>query len=191
MTFVPIVPVVVTRKKQGGKPSWLKLEKDEAFVRSYGAAPAERAARPLAAVAAALVLTAGLGVFAFAFMTKPATQAAVSQPGDPGPWIAVAVAVILVVNVGIVVAMKAAAKGQKADAYLTSKMLIVRSGKDYAGVRLADITAIQLGSGTEQNTLVVYTRTAQQPVTRLPVTDPAAALAELTAYSKAAGAKLP
>lgn len=193
MTYVPIIPHVPIGGggAQGGppgKPPWLKLEEGEVFVRAYGAG-ASTAKRPVVAILAGLVITLGLGAFNFYIFAKPDTLEAVRQTDKSTPWIAIAVGLILVINLGFLIAMKAA-KRRKAEAYLTSKMLIVKSGQGFAGVRLADLSAIKPGTGAEQNMLIVQARTAQQPVARLPVEDPAAALAELTAYSKAQGAKL-
>ena len=93
--------------------------------------------------------------------------------GDSTPWIAIAVGAMLILNVGILIAVKASRRA-KAEAYLTSKMLIVKRGQEYAGIRLADITKIGSEGGGKLAELVVYARTAQGPVARLPVADPAA-----------------
>jgi len=171
-----------------GKPPWLKLEQGEVFVRAYGT-PVARPRRNIAAIAIGLLVAFGFGILNFVQFGKSQAPAAASQPDSPVPWIAIAVGAIVVLNLVVLVAV-AAARKRKAAAYLTTRMLIVKSGRDYAGVRLSDITAIQRGSGTEQQMLIVRARTANQPVALLPVADPDVALAELTAYSKAAGAKL-
>jgi hypothetical protein len=193
MTYVPIIPHVPVGSGGSdggprGKPPWLKLEEGEVFVRAYGAA-AGGGKRPIVAVAIGLVVMAGMGLFNLCRFAKPEALKAVSQSDNSVPWIAIAVAIILVVNIGFVVAIKAA-KQRKAEAYLTSKMLIVKSGKEFAGVPLADISAVQLGTGAARNTLIVHARTAQGPVAQLPVENPDAGLTELIAYSKAAGANL-
>jgi len=192
MTYVPFVPHVPFGSGgsggPAGKPPWLKLEEGEVYVRAYGGSAA-RARRPLIAILIGLVILAGLGVFSFAIFSQRSAPVQQIAPDESVPWIAIATGAILILNAGVLIAVKMSRSG-KAAAYLTSKMLIVKSGQDYAGVRLADITAIEAGSGAEQNVLIVRARTAQQPVARLPVTDLAAARVELTAYSKAAGAKL-
>jgi hypothetical protein len=193
MTYVPIIPHVPIGGggAAGGppaKPPWLKLEEGEVFVRAYGPG-AQRTKRSIAAIAIGLLVMFGLGLYNFFLAAKPDTVEAVGKAGDSAPWIAISVGVILVLNVGVLIAIKASRRA-KAEAYLTSKMLIIRQGKDYAGVRLADITAIKPGAGADKRTLVVFARSADGPVAQLPVEDPAAALAELAAYSKAEGAKL-
>lgn len=193
MTFVPIVPHISGRSAQirgpAAKPSWLRLESGEVFVRAYGAGSACAKQGRVIAIAIGLAVMVALGVLNFAFVSQRTATPVAAPPDSSYPWISIAIGAILVINVAVVVAIKAARRG-KAAAYLTTKMLVVRQGKDYAGVPLADISAILQGTGADQGKLVVKTRTAQQPVAWLPVAQPAADLAELVAYSKAAGAKL-
>jgi len=189
MTYIPIIPhVPMGAGGSQGKPPWLKLEDGEVFVRAYGGSAA-RARRPAIAILAGLVVLAGLGVFLFVSTSQQSAPAVQDVPDQAFPWIAIATGAILILNAGVLIAVKLSRSG-KAAAYLTNKMLIVKSGRDYAGIRLSDITAIQQGAGAQQNTLIVHARTSQGPVAQLPVDNPDSAVAELTAYSKAAGAKL-
>jgi hypothetical protein len=190
MTFIPVFQhLLMASGSPPGKPPWLRLEQDEVFVRSYGGTSADCARKPLAATIIGLVGFAVAGATALALLSRRAAPDIGGGAGDSSPWVAVMVVTILVLNIAFVIVIKAARRRQT-EAFLTTKMLIVRHGKACAGVRLTDLTAIQPGTGADRNTLIVRARTAQTPVALLRVDNPAAALAELTAYAKAAGARL-
>jgi hypothetical protein len=97
-----------------------------------------------------------------------------------------------IVILGIALAVKLAIRKRGAvnQVVLTSKMLVMKSGKNTAGIKLSDIVRITQSSSNAKGLMDVYIKGGQAPVVVLPVTDVAAGIAELTAYASAEGAKL-
>lgn len=186
MTFIPGAPFVPHgRPEPAGPPDWLKLEPGEVFVRAYGADSAQQRKRVIMVIIGLLV-AAQLGlVFFFGLQSGDLVQ--LSNPKIPLALILLLIALGFVV-LTVVSARKRGAQG--IEAVLTSKMLVMKSGKSIAGINLSDIARIERRSDSSKKVVVIYITGQARPVAALPVPDLDAAIAEFAAYSAAAGAKL-
>jgi len=179
MTYVPIIPHIPGSGEgaEATKPLWLKLEEGETYLRAYSGSRLQARSKIMVLIG---LLVLGLGFGVFFFLRASSGGASIELPGRS--WLVLSV---LVINLIAVIAIMAA-KRAGVSAYLTTKMLIVRGPQGFAGVKLADITAIKHDDGK----LTVYSKHQHEPVARLAVADLEKATAELAAYCHKAGAKL-
>ena len=180
--FIPFihVPSGGTGGSGGEKPDWLKLEPGEQFVRAYGRGGKQKQPIAITLGLASLALAGVLNFYLFDRRTD------IQVGADLWPVLAVLVGLPLLA-VLMVVFVKLRRGGQ---AYLTTRMLIVRQGRGFGGVPLSDITRVRPGSGLAQSRVEVFTTTGASPVASLRVAEPQAAAEELATLAQAAGAKL-
>ncbi|GEM_PF-2119356 len=180
--FIPFIHVPAGGDGGGGgdKPDWLKLEPGERFVRAYGGGgkPKQLIAVKLGL---ALLVLAGLGNF-YLFDRRTDIQIG----ADLWPILAVLIALLV-----LPLAMVTLARIRRgSQAFLTTRMLIVRQGRGYGGIPLGEITRVRTGSGLARRQVEVFTTSGSSPAACLQVADPRAAANELAGFAQAAGAKL-
>jgi hypothetical protein len=162
------------------KPDWLQLEPGEQFIRAYGGVGVTKQVIGIKLALVGLVL-AGVANF-YLFDRRSDGQVGADL------WPILAVAMALVVFAALFVVFTVVRR--RGQAWLTTRMLIVKRGKGYGGIPLGEITRIRTGSGLARRNVEVFTTTGASQVASLCVADPRAAAEELAAYARAAGAKL-
>jgi hypothetical protein len=186
MTFIPVVPFVPPgRFEPAGPPVWLKLEPGEVFVRVYGDIQPQRRKAIIAAVLGLLVF-AQLGVF---FFLQAGDSSAGESSGQPITLMALIAGLIVILGIALAVKLAVRKRGAANQAVLTSKMLVLKSGNDIAGINLGDIVRMEPKSDSSKKAVLVFIAGQARPVAALVVQNLDAAIAELTAYASAAGAK--
>lgn len=177
--LIPLIPILKNRSEnEVVKPSWLKLDPDEEFVREYN--PSGK--KSIIAVILGLVVSTQLGVLVFS-MCQVSDE--VKAHPDEGAWpiITVLIAIIAIAFVFVLVTAKLRIMN---PVYLTTKALVFKQKGNWAALPLTDVENVRKIGTYSKYRVLVYSNISSSPLIQIFTDSPGYVMDEILRYRDSA-----